>query len=377
MELAHRKLPCDGAQRLEPPVHVVQIARVAVPVAREPHVLQGLRGGQSVARIRLQHALEQIARLGRHGVPLLAVQVKVSVADQLCELVLIRVVKGQRALEERVHAHPQRPHVHARPVGPLQQNLGRRVPRRAASVLHLLTRPRRLGQAKVHYGNARQVSGLGKHKVLQLQVAMDAVVRVHVGDCVHQTLHNGAHVALAVAVPQVEQRVHELGPSQVVHDDVHVAVLVEVLLGAHYVLVLDHLHQLDLVVDLLQRLEAVLFALLGHLHDLDGEHLARGTVNGLPHHREAACADGVSDAVLIVKGLVVARLALQLHEVAGVEEGHVGGGAERRCCTLVLGLVTQARPATARSFMRLGGGAQVPRGHVASDGAEAARRRTA
>ena len=73
------------------------------------------------------------------------------------------------------------------------------------------------------------------------------------------------------------------------HHDVELAILDKVLLDVHHVGVLQLLHHLDLVANLVDGDLVVLgCGARGGLHDLDGVFLARGLVHRAPHHRVPA-----------------------------------------------------------------------------------------
>mmetsp|Transcript_2616 Transcript_2616/g.8941 ORF Transcript_2616/g.8941 Transcript_2616/m.8941 type:complete len:250 (+) Transcript_2616:1443-2192(+) len=150
-------------------------------------------------------------------------QVQLEAQDLVEDGALRGAPEGWLAAQQDVHDHPDRPHVRAGSVAPLQ-DLRRDVVRAAHHIGELGPRPEELREPKVDGLDPRVVRVVDEQKVFGLEVPMDHAVEVALRDDPQHLLHKHRGVLLRV-VALGNDLVEELPAPALLHHDVDVVVV--------------------------------------------------------------------------------------------------------------------------------------------------------
>mmetsp|Transcript_22684 Transcript_22684/g.35057 ORF Transcript_22684/g.35057 Transcript_22684/m.35057 type:complete len:354 (-) Transcript_22684:144-1205(-) len=276
-EAVERDDRLHGRPQLAPGVELAELgergrqvlARQVRVGGHDPGVPQQLRGGLPLLVVHHQHLGYQVPRLLGHVVPVGRMELVLPPADLAEELVLVLVVEGRVAPQQDVRDHARRPQVRLPAVLEAAEDLGGHVTRGAAGLLHLPHLGDVAGEAEVGDLDVGVVLPRGQQQVLRLQVPVHDVVGVQVVQRAQQQGHQVARLLLRVLL-LLHDAVEQLPAHHQLEDEDGLRALVEHVRQLDHVLVVQLLHDLDLV---LQRL-GVFRLQLRAVHNFGGPLLA-------------------------------------------------------------------------------------------------------
>ena len=135
----------------------------------DPLVLEYLVGGETLARVDGQHAIDQVLGVARHAVPLGRRVVVAARLDLLVKLLLVLVPERRVADEQDVENDAASPHVHRLSVRLSSEHLRSEVARRACEAIPRVAVIARLDcQAEVGQLHVRVARLAGQQQVLRL-----------------------------------------------------------------------------------------------------------------------------------------------------------------------------------------------------------------
>mmetsp|Transcript_12135 Transcript_12135/g.38929 ORF Transcript_12135/g.38929 Transcript_12135/m.38929 type:complete len:253 (-) Transcript_12135:307-1065(-) len=210
-----------------------------------PAVLEHLLGGEALLDVELEHIPDQLLGIAGDVVPPRRREVVPRVKDLVEERRQFLLVKGREAAEEDVQDHPCGPDVDsARVVALVLQDLGGNVPRSPTGRLHHIFARDHPRKAKVRNLDRVRVRRLVQD-VLRLEVAVDNLLVVQKVQRLAQLGHAAGRLLLGVLL-FLHDSVKELAARHQLHDEVHLFGLIVDLEERDDILVLHHLHDLNL-----------------------------------------------------------------------------------------------------------------------------------